>query len=46
MSSKMSEGSEERTVIKGTCFSSFGDNSNVACARARWYMPLTAVPST
>ena len=23
--------SEEKTVIKGTCFSSFGDNSNVAC---------------
>ncbi len=23
--------SNEKTCVKGTCFSSFGDNSNVAC---------------
>jgi anaerobic selenocysteine-containing dehydrogenase len=31
MSPKEKAKSTERTVIKGTCLSSFGDNSNVAC---------------
>ena len=31
MSPKEKPQSGEKTVIKGTCLSSFGDNSNVAC---------------
>ncbi len=31
MAGKGKRGSEEKTCIKGTCLSSFGDNSNVTC---------------
>ena len=31
MSPQNKKDSGEKTVIKGTCLSSFGDNSNVAC---------------